>query len=297
MIRIGLCGWGDHPRLYKGVRASSRDKLPAYAHWLSTVEVDSSFYAVQAPVLVQRWSDGTPADFRFVVKAYQGMTGHSRGRPYGFYDSEEAMYHAFLESIAPMREAGKLLAVLFQYPPWFDCTRTNVEVLRAAKARMGDTPCALEFRHQSWFAGVMRDRTLEFARREGWIHTVCDEPQAGEGSVPIVEAASDDRLTIVRLHGRNKEGWVSAAGQPNWRDVRYLYRYSEQELEEWAERVKRIEQLSSAVCVLFNNNSGGDAADNALRLMEMLGQLPPRGSFASGMEEQVEQLDLLDLFD
>lgn len=293
MIRIGLCGWGDHDRLYKDVRAAARNKLPAYAQWLSTVEVDSSFYAVQAPALMQRWGEATPADFRFVVKAYQGMTGHSRGRPYGSFDNEEAMYNAFLTSIAPLRETGKLLAVLFQYPPWFDCTRPNVETLRAAKARMGDVPCALEFRHQSWYRDDMRAKTLDFARREGWLHVVCDEPQAGEGSVPIVEAASDEALTLVRLHGRNKEGWVSAAGQPNWRDVRYLYRYSQQELEEWAERLRRLESLSATVCVLFNNNSGGDAADNALQLMEMLGQLPPRGSFVSKAEgEQVEQLDL-----
>lgn len=292
MIRIGLCGWGDHDRLYKDVRSSERNKLPAYAQWLSTVEVDSSFYAVQKPELMRRWSEGTPADFRFVVKAYQGMTGHSRGRPLGPYESEEAMYAAFLASIAPLREAGKLLAVLFQYPPWFDCARPNVDTLRAAKARMGDIPCALEFRHQSWYRDDIRNKTLQFAKKEGWLHTVCDEPQAGEGSVPIVEAATDEGLTLVRLHGRNKEGWVTA-GQPNWRDVRYLYRYSEQELEEWAERLKRLETQSATVCVLFNNNSGGDAADNALHLMEMLGQLPPRGSFLpkpSG--EQVEQLDL-----
>ncbi|NBD26809.1 DUF72 domain-containing protein [Paenibacillus glycinis] len=295
MIDIGLCGWGDHSELYREAGAS-RGKLPIYAQWFRVVEVDSSFYAIQAPHIMEKWASETPPGFRFVVKAYQGMTGHDRGgrerRP---FENDDAMFAAFLEAIAPIRAAGKLLAVLFQYPPWFNCVRRNVETLRAAKARMGDVPCALEFRHRSWYSDDMRAKTLAFVRREGWIHTVCDEPQAGDGSIPIVEAATDDGMTIVRLHGRNAEGWVSA-GQPNWRDVRYLYRYNETELADWAARLRRLERLSDELCVLFNNNSGGDAADNALQLMAMLGQLPPRGSFAlAPPPDEPEQLKLFEL--
>ncbi|QHW32514.1 DUF72 domain-containing protein [Paenibacillus rhizovicinus] len=293
MIEIGLCGWGDHSELYREAGAS-RSKLPIYAQWFRVVEVDSTFYAIQAPHIMAKWASETPDGFRFVIKAYQGMTGHARGGNGKFhpFDSETAMFGAFLDAIAPIRAAGKLLTVLFQYPPWFACTRKNVDTLRTAKARMGDVPCALEFRHQSWFTDEMREKTLAFARREGWMHTVCDEPQAGDGSIPIVEAATDDAMTIVRLHGRNTEGWVSG-GQPNWRDVRYLYRYNETELADWAQRLRRLERLSDEVCVLFNNNSGGDAADNALQAMAMLGQLPPRGSFALvPPAEEPEQLDL-----
>ncbi|MBM7566566.1 DUF72 domain-containing protein [Paenibacillus sacheonensis] len=295
MIEIGLCGWGDHSELYREAGAS-RNKLPVYAHWFRVVEVDSTFYAIQAPQVMEKWASDTPEGFRFVIKAYQGMTGHARGGKGGHpFDGEEAMFRAFLDAIAPIRAAGKLMAVLFQYPPWFNCTRQNVDVLRSAKARMGDVPCGLEFRHQSWFAGEMREKTLAFERREGWIHTVCDEPQVGDGCIPIVEAAADDALTIVRFHGRNANGWVSA-GQPNWRDVRYLYRYDERELAEWAERLRRLERLSDEVCVLFNNNSGGDAADNALQLMAMLGQLPPRGSYElAPPKEEPEQLKLFEL--
>lgn len=294
LIEIGLCGWGDHSELYREVGAA-RSKLPVYAQWFRVVEVDSTFYAIQAAHVMEKWVSETPDDFRFVIKAYQGMTGHARGdRSRLPYADDGAMFDAFLEAIAPIRAAGKLLAVLFQYPPWFNCTRSSVDILKAAKARMGDVPCALEFRHRSWYADGMREKTLAFARREGWMHTVCDEPQVGEGSVPIVEAATDDAATIVRFHGRNADGWISA-GQPNWRDVRYLYRYNEAELAEWAERIKRLESQSGTVCVLFNNNSGGDAADNALQLMAMLGQLPPRGSFELPQpKDEPEQLKLFD---
>ncbi|WP_125666669.1 DUF72 domain-containing protein [Paenibacillus baekrokdamisoli] len=295
MIRIGLAGWGDHPTLYKEPGAK-KNKLAAYSRWFNSVEVDSTFYAVQSPELMKRGADDTPPEFRFVVKAYQGMTGYSRGggSSYKPFASEEAMYAAFHESLAPLREAGKLAAVLFQYPPWFDCSRPYVDQIRKAKRLMGDVPVALEFRHQSWFEPDMRERTLDFTRREGWMHTVCDEPQAGEGSVPIVEAATDEKVTIVRLHGRNKEGWVST-GQPNWREIRYLYRYNKDELEEWVERLRRLDELSQTVYILFNNNSGGDAADNALQLMQMLDQLPVRGAFEQ--VKPVEEAEQLELFD
>ncbi|MGN7456732.1 DUF72 domain-containing protein [Paenibacillus pasadenensis] len=271
MITIGLAGWGDHDSLYR-TREAAKAKLAAYSRLFGTVEVDSSFYAVQPQRNMEKWTAETPEDFRFVVKAYQGMTGHSRGAiP---YPDEEAMFADFKLALTPMRESGKLSCVLFQYPPWFACTRESVETLRKAKRLMEDIPCALEFRHQSWFVPQMRERTLGFMREEGWRHSVCDEPQAGEGSIPIVEAATDESHTLVRMHGRHAEGWHSS-GQPNWREVRYLYRYSRQELEEWAERLRRLEAQSRTVEVIFNNNSGGDAADNARELMALLGQTPP----------------------
>ncbi|NGZ75715.1 DUF72 domain-containing protein [Saccharibacillus alkalitolerans] len=286
MITIGLTGWGDHDSIYT-TKEAAKQKLVAYGKLFGTVEVDSMFYAVQSQRNMEKWTAETPGDFRFVVKAFQGMTGHSRGKiP---FDGEDEMYEAFRLSIGTMQRADKLKAVLFQFPPWFDCTRENVGKLREIRGRMEGVPCALEFRNQSWFQPVMRERTLKFMREERWIHSVCDEPQAGIGSVPIVEEATDDELTIVRMHGRNASGWQSA-NQPNWREVRYLYRYDTQELEEWAERLRRLERQSREVAVIFNNNSGGDAADNARELMALLGQDVPK---LPG-EDAPQQLDLFE---
>ncbi|PYI52712.1 DUF72 domain-containing protein [Paenibacillus flagellatus] len=267
MIRIGLAGWGDHDALYPP-GTGAQDKLRVYGRTFPIVEVDSSFYAIQPERNYEKWARETPAHFGFVVKAFQGMTGHQRGKP--SHDSTEAMFAAFLDSIRPLREAGKLKAVLFQYPPWFDCDRKHVDALRYAKERMGDVPLALEFRNRTWFEPDMRERTLSFMKREGWAHSICDEPQAGIGSVPIVPEPTHPGLTIVRFHGRHAEGWHSS-GEPNWRDVRYLYRYSREELEEWAERLNGLRERTDDICVIFNNNSGGDAAANAIQLAGMLG--------------------------
>jgi uncharacterized protein YecE (DUF72 family) len=263
MIYIGLAGWGDHELGEKG-----RGKLEVYGAHFPVVEVDSSFYAVQPPKNYSKWVEETPEGFSFVIKAYQGMTGHLRGE--NPFATNEVMYDAFLESIQPVLEAGKLGSILFQYPPWFECNKANVDELRQVKQRMGELPLALEFRHQSWFTAEMRDRTLSFMKREGWIHSICDEPQAGVGSIPTVLESTHPELAIVRFHGRNIGGW-NQGGAANWREVRYLYRYSPEELQEWKMWLEQLHQQVKDIMVIFNNNSGGDAADNAKQLMQMLG--------------------------
>lgn len=287
MIVIGLAGWGDHDPLY-APGTPTKDKLRAYARHFALVEMDSAFYAVQPPDRMARYAEETPEGFGFVVKAYQGMTGHLRGKPY--YENDDDMFGAFRDSLAPLRQAGKLTAALFQYPPWFDCNKENVRLLRETKKRMDGFPCALEFRHQSWFAPEMRERTLSFMRDEGWIHSVCDEPQAGIGSIPIVPEATCPNFTLVRLHGRNAAGW-NQYGNADWRAVRYLYDYSESELDEWQTIVRRLEESSRSVGVVFNNNSGGHAAGNAKQLMRMLGQTV----YELPVAREPEQLDLFNL--
>lgn len=291
-IEIGLAGWGDHDSLY-APRTKPGGKLAEYASHFPVVEVDSTFYAIQPRERFAKWVEDTPPTLHFVVKAYQGMTGHARGAAAAQNAGDaQVMYDAFRRMLEPAMEAGRLAAALFQYPPWFDCTAPNVKLLRETKKRMEGYPCALEFRHQSWFAGELREKTLRFMREEGWIHSICDEPQAGEGSVPEVLQATDDEVSIVRMHGRNAAGWNSG-GAPNWRDVRYLYRYSDEELAEWADKLRLLERQSRRVAVIFNNNSGGDAADNAKRMMELLGQKRPDGKEpAEKPPEPPEQLEL-----
>lgn len=267
MIYTGVTGWGDHDTLYtQGIR--SRDKLTEYAAHFPIVEVDASFYAVQPERNMRKWTDETPEGFRFVVKAYQGMTGHERGEiP---FDSKKEMFHAFHLSLTPMIESNKLAMVLFQFPPWFDCTRKNVTYLRYCKEKMGDVPLAIEFRNQTWYKAAFIDKTLTFLEQENWIHTVCDEPQAGDGSIPIVLHATHKEKTLIRMHGRNRIGWQKN-GNKNWREVRYLYRYNEHELRQWVDFTNELKKQSKNIYILFNNNSGGDAADNAKQFLALSG--------------------------
>lgn len=268
MIYVGLTGWGDHEGLY-GSDMSVRNRLQAYSEHFPIVEVDTAFYAIQPRRNSEKWIRETPDGFQFIVKAYQGMTGHMRGNiP---FESKTEMFAAFRESLHPYLESGKLAMALFQFPPWFQCVKENVAYLRYCKSQMNDIPVALEFRNQTWFSPPFYHKTLDFMQQEGWIHSVCDEPQAGEGSIPTVLQATHSDKTLVRMHGRNVYGWNRATAGDNWRAVRFLYNYNEQELLEWKENLLNLEKQSKDVYIVFNNNSAGDAAQNAKQMIDLLG--------------------------
>lgn len=266
MIHIGVTGWGDHDSLYPD-KLPSKDKLRLYSQQFPIVEIDASFYAVQPLHNYEKWVRETPAHFSFIIKPQQYITGHKREEKTVAGIKEEIK--RFLASIEPVVAAGKLKAVLIQFPPWFDCQQKNVTYLRFLKEQMKDTPCAIEFRNQTWFYEGYSQQTLQLLKQDGWIHSICDEPQAGIGSVPTVLEGTNKLLTIVRFHGRNVYGW-NRNGNENWRKVRFLYRYNREELLEWEKHIRILEKHSQEICLLFNNNSGGDAAANAKEMMEIL---------------------------
>jgi uncharacterized protein YecE (DUF72 family) len=270
MIYIGLTGWGDHYSIYSG-NVKPKDKLIEYSSHFPLVEVDTAFYAVQPEKNVKKWVSDTPDNFRFIVKAYQGMTGHQRREDHPF-DSVKEMFAAYKKSLEPYIYAGKLACVLFQFPPWFTCKKENVNYLRYCRKMMGDIPIALEFRHQSWFLEKYRESTLKFMKEEGWIHAIVDEPQAGSGTIPAVPIATTPEKTMIRMHGRNVHGWNKPnSSDTNWRAVRYLYEYNQEELLEWKKRIIELEKETKDLFIVFNNNSGGHAAGNAKELQKMLG--------------------------
>ena len=116
------------------------------------------------------------------------------------------MFHQFKLSVDPMRSAGKLAMILVQFPPWFDCKRENVDQIRNIRRQLEGYDVAIEFRHQSWYAQTMQEGTVSFLKELNFIHTVCDEPQAGEGSVPLIAVSTRNDKVFVRLHGRNVNG-------------------------------------------------------------------------------------------
>ncbi|MYL19367.1 DUF72 domain-containing protein [Halobacillus litoralis] len=265
-INIGLTGWGDHPSLYSE-NTRSENKLSEYASHFPVVEVDTAFYAIQSVSRYEKWLKETPDSFSFVIKAFNQLTGHDR-ESRSVQEARDLILR-YEESIQPVWEAGSVHALLFQFPPWFDVRKENIRKLRYIREWLESYPIALEFRNRTWFQDEYREQTLSFMKDQQWIHSICDEPQAGEGSVPRVLVPTHPEKTLVRFHGRNTHGW-NKNGRKDWRKVRFLYRYSREELTEWAERARELEQQTPELTLLFNNNSGGDAADNAKQFQELL---------------------------
>lgn len=267
MIHVGLTGWGDHPDLYSKDSKNS-EKLVDYSAHFPVVELDAAFYAIQPERNMLKWIRETPETFQFIVKAYQGITGHQRGE--SPFASTDEMFSLYKESLGPLVAAKKLSMVLVQFPPWFDCQKKHVDYIQEVKEQLQGFPLAIEFRHQSWYYPEFKEKTIDFLVKHQWIHSVCDEPQAGEGSIPLVPISTSKDHVLLRLHGRNIHGWRNPGNDQKWREVRYLYDYNEKEMLELANVVRSLDMQSRQVTVLFNNNSGGHAAKNAKQFMQML---------------------------
>ena len=186
-----------------------------------------------------------PGPLRFYCK---GLSGHDRTCPrtgQGEIPQRKSDVRSFACIGRRIASGGQIKDRAFPIPAMVWLRTQACGHFEAYAEWMKDVPIALEFRHQSWYAPEFREKTLEFMRSEGWIHSIADEPQAGIGSVPVVLETSGTEAVMIRMHGRNADGWHSS-GQPNWREVRYLYRYSPEELEqlrEWTEQLLKSEAV------------------------------------------------------
>lgn len=268
MIYVGVTGWGDHDLLYTNPE-ERKHKLSTYAGHFPTVEIDSSFYAIQPVKNYEKWNQETPETFQFVVKVSREMSGHDREPKLPLAE----LFERYRTSVEPLKQAGKLRAVLVQLPPWFDVSKPHLDYLRTIRDELKDYDIAIEFRNPTWFSEAFRERTLAFLTELRFINTICDEPQTKESSIPFVPVVTNPEVAVVRLHGRNTAGWLRKLGMTSqeWRHVRCLYRYSEDELQELAAALKQVDAAAKSVYVYFNNNSAGDAVPNAKRLIEILG--------------------------
>lgn len=278
-IRVGTASWTDHEPFYPpeyDKAAMKSQRIAYYARYFSLAEVDSTFYHLQPARNFELWSERTPDDFVFDVKAYGEMTWHHREDDGTPITPSADTFAKFSEMVRPMREAGKLRAILFQFPPWFSYNEDRLEYFGTVRELLPDDTIAVEFRHRSWVEGERADRTRAALTDHQLAYCAVDEPQVGSGSVPPVVLLTNPRFSMVRFHGRNAKMWYGK-GLASSRD-RFDYLYSQEELEPWAERIERIaEQLGGdgEVHVVANNNARNYGIVNALDLQLLLGQ--PRG--------------------
>lgn len=262
MLRVGTAGW-SYPDwegiVYpKGV-ATTAEALVLVASLFDTVEINMTFYRVPSVRMAESWARRVAArpHFRFTAKLWQGFT-HARDEPHA---AEE---RAFKEGIEPLREAGRLGALLMQFPHSFRNTPQNRGYLDSLLTRFETYPLVVEVRHASW----LKDEFLESlaARDVGFCNV--DQPIIGAAVPPT--SVMTGGSGYVRLHGRNRENWFKKdAG----RDARYDYLYSHDEIREWVDRIKAMQgkaKRGGDIFIIANNHYRGQAPANALELLHMM---------------------------
>lgn len=280
-IRVGTASWTDHEPFYPAEynKASMKSqRIAYYARYFRLVEVDSTFYSLQPPRNFQLWSDRTPDDFVFDVKAYGELTWHHRDESGEMQAPHADTFAKFSEMVQPLRDAGKMGAVLFQFPPWYTYSPERLEYFAIVRESLPADTIAVEFRHRSWVEGANADETRAALVDNQLAYCAVDEPQIGSGSVPPVVLVTDPRFSMVRFHGRNTRMWYGKNLKSS-RD-RFDYLYTQEELLPWAERIQRIaERLSDGnVHVIANNNATTKvylSADEFANANDHASSLPP----------------------
>jgi uncharacterized protein YecE (DUF72 family) len=176
----------------------------------------------------------------------------------------EETWQRFLAALAPLREAGKLGAILLQFPRWFPISRTRKDYILSCAQKVAPDRVCVEFRNRTWMTPGNQHETLEFLAANRLPYVGVDMPQGHPDSIPPILAATDPDLAMVRLHGHSAK-WDS-------RDIheRFGYHYSQQELTEWAPKIAALAEDAADTHVLFNNCYRDYAQTNAQQLASML---------------------------
>src|SRR5438874_1592530 len=162
-----------------------------------------------------------------------------------------------------LRAAGKLGAVLLQFPFSFHRTKETMAYLSAVLLRFRDYPLAVEVRHSTWNS----PETLALLHEHGAGICNIDQPIIGRSLGPSAQVTSP--VGYVRLHGRRYDTWFTDDETVPSHE-RYNYLYSAEELEPWVARIKRVSQHTGATFVITNNHFQGKAVVNALQIMSIL---------------------------
>src|SRR6266853_4607966 len=257
-LRIGTSGW-NYPTgrgTWNGIfyppprkRPKGFDELAFYASHFDTVEVNSTFYGQPRAEVSRQWAARTPAGFEFSVKLYQKFThpkmyadrvaGSLAPEAAAMGDGDwleaitkpnQADLDEFRRGIDPLASAGKLGALLAQFPPSFKETPASHDYLGSLLTALAGYQVAVELRHRSWSDRVGETLALLNNSEAAWVQI--DEPKfkfsIRQNYLPNVRG-----FYYMRLHGRNAKEW--------WRhdkaEDRYNYFYSAEELQEFSDTV------------------------------------------------------------
>ncbi|MHB9032630.1 MAG: DUF72 domain-containing protein [Anaerolineae bacterium] len=260
-IYIGACSWSDFEKLYPPDLPSNQ-QITYYAQRFPLVEIDSTFYRIMPARNFSLWVQRTPPGFVFDVKVFSQLTYHDRE-----HAPTAEVAQQFSDSVQPLRGAGKLGALHFQFAPWVTYGADNLAYIRSLRALYPGDELAIELRHRSWYAAEAHAALVEALTAERMTLTVVDEPQVGSGSVPTLVEVTNPELATVRFHGRNTKTWYKKVARAA---ERFDYLYSTAELGGWVEQIKYLAELAKTVHVLFNNNIHDYAIDNGRELRHLL---------------------------
>ncbi len=243
------------------------DRLSYIGRFTDALEINTSFYRPVTARMVQSWLTRTMqfSQFLFCFKLHRRFT-HERSQRYS--SSEMQVY---LDGLDPATQAGRLGAILAQFPFSMRYSQESVDWLMRLAEDLADYPLAVEVRHSSWD----NDRFYQFLLEHQIAFCNIDQPALANCIEP--KAITTAPFAYVRLHGRNAANWFGSNISPA---QKYNYLYSQEELEQWVQRIGQMQSRTKRIFVFANNHFVGRAAANAVQLRHMflgekLSNVPP----------------------
>lgn len=293
-VLVGITSWTEPSlvasgRFYPSSADTAENRLKFYSSKFPIVEVDSSYYSMPNEGTANLWVARTPDKFIFDIKAFRLFTQHQTS-PTGLpkdirealppeiktkekiyysdvpYVLKKELWQRFAQAILPLKMAGKLGIVLFQFAPWFTPGDKEKEYIAYCQKMLPQYRLAIEFRNALWTNQDNLEQTFKFLKERNLAYVCCDEPQGFKSSVPFIAEATSD-IGVVRFHGRNKEAWDKAGLTAA---ERFNYLYSEKELKEFVPKIKDLSLKTQQLHVLFNNCYGDKAVINASQVKVMV---------------------------
>jgi uncharacterized protein YecE (DUF72 family) len=307
-LRIGTSGWsyptgqGTWNGVFYPATRSKRDgtkafdELRFYADHFNTVEVNSTFYGQPRPAVTRAWSERTPTGFEFSLKLYQKFTHPKMFRDAALKTapgSEGSLLDTlaqvtqsdiddFRAGIDPLTEAGKLGALLAQFPPSFKDTARSRDYLAHLLRAFRGYPIAVELRHKSWSDAIVETLAMLNTFNAAWVQI--DEPKfrfsIRQNYLPNVTT-----FYYMRLHGRNVGAWWHHEKSED----RYNYLYAADELREFADVAGAAKELVKKSYLYTNNHFSAKSVVNAVMLKAQLGE-PIEGEYPAAMIERYPEL-------
>ena len=260
MIYFGTSGFSykDWVGPYYPEGTPRQEWLEYYARDFNVTELNFSYYRIPSASTLERLVAKTPKGFVFTLKAHQDMT-HNR-------EGDERVFTEFVDSLEPLIESGKFGCILAQFPWSFRPDEEGLKYLSFLRQQLPDLPVVIEFRRREW----IRDETFDFLRDNHLGYCCVDQPRFKSLIPPIAVATSP--IAYVRLHGRNAKKWWQH--DEAWE--RYDYTYSDEELEEWVPKIRKLDEQADKTFVFANNHWQGQAVQTARQLQMLLTGIEPR---------------------
>ncbi len=247
-IRIGTSGY-DYPE-WRGSfyppGLARKDFLSFYSEQFDTLEINFTYYGQPRAEIFDRMLGRLRRPIDFAVKAYRNLTHERDAR------TLPATACEFRAGIDPLIRAGRLAAVLLEFPSSFHYSAGERVYLARLLDELEGIPLVVELRNAEWYSA----RVIEALRARNVGLCILDAPRL-PGLPPVLDLVTAD-LAYVRFHGRNAFAWWTGdAG------TRYEYFYSPEELSAWAPRLGSLGSQARKIRVYFNNHRRGNAASNA----------------------------------